>query len=656
MRQRFIRSVRHGVCAANTFVVILALTLGSGGVLAGDGLPTVAPLPPAAPGTTFLFGEGRRPPPEGESVPANPYSMAAAGDVDGDGYDDFLCSAAPEALGLYVILLIHGRPSPSPEVLLEGLSDDVTVIRAETLNEDGLVEESHLIRPGLAPAGDIDGDGFDDVLVSIPYDRRAYLLFGSPEFHGTEVVLGETFLPPPGGALRWRTSGSPLGGGPPTNRGVAAVGDLNGDGMPELAFGAPFEDDYEGRVYVTSWSPELRAEEEMDVEEIGVSLPGFVFHGVSVNDGFPTPNGGDEAGCVVAGAGDLNGDGLDDICVGYARDFIDVVFGSPDLPPRLMLDDIGEHGVRIRDPQSVAFTMDVVGAGDLDGDGYDDLTLSTVVPRTTMSPGENGRVYVVWGRPDFPPALGLREESGVLILESADNENCDVGTHHGTCWGGDRPGAVLASPGDIDFDGYPDLFFGAHLASRLDRVRSGMAYLVYGGPGLRDDPQHQLLPEISGDLRTSVMVGPLVGDELGDPLAGVGDFDGDGKPDLAVGARRWTYRGLREPPERPRIFLILTGGEGGVHFLRGDSNDNGAMDLSDAVFTLNFLFSGGPAPNCLDSADIDDSGTLDLTDPVRFLNFSFLGGPAPENPFGLCGIDPMADELSCDSFSACEVR
>jgi len=81
----------------------------------------------------------------------------------------------------------------------------------------------------------------------------------------------------------------------------------------------------------------------------------------------------------------------------------------------------------------------------------------------------------------------------------------------------------------------------------------------------------------------------------------------------------------------------------GVQFLRSDSNNDGKGDLSDAVWTLNYLFTGGPAPRCLEAADANDIGTVDLSDPIYHLNFLFQGGPAPPAPFPDKGLDPTPD-------------
>lgn len=81
-------------------------------------------------------------------------------------------------------------------------------------------------------------------------------------------------------------------------------------------------------------------------------------------------------------------------------------------------------------------------------------------------------------------------------------------------------------------------------------------------------------------------------------------------------------------------------------FIRGDANQDGIVDLSDAVFTLNYLFLGGEVPKCLDASDVDDSGIIDLSDAVYLLNNLFLGGQVIPPPNAL-GEDTTDDALSC---------
>jgi hypothetical protein len=80
-------------------------------------------------------------------------------------------------------------------------------------------------------------------------------------------------------------------------------------------------------------------------------------------------------------------------------------------------------------------------------------------------------------------------------------------------------------------------------------------------------------------------------------------------------------------------------------FRRGDADDSGKLDLTDAIATLQFLYMGYAAPACKDAADTDDSGTLDLTDAISSLQFQFMGGTAPASPGPVnCGPDPTTDD------------
>ena len=93
-----------------------------------------------------------------------------------------------------------------------------------------------------------------------------------------------------------------------------------------------------------------------------------------------------------------------------------------------------------------------------------------------------------------------------------------------------------------------------------------------------------------------------------------------------------------------------TGGGGslsGVRFLRGDSNADGTIDISDSVFTLNYLFAGGPLSTCQDAADTNDDGSVDVADAVYALSFLFSGGARIPEPYPKVGVDPTPDGLMC---------
>jgi len=89
-------------------------------------------------------------------------------------------------------------------------------------------------------------------------------------------------------------------------------------------------------------------------------------------------------------------------------------------------------------------------------------------------------------------------------------------------------------------------------------------------------------------------------------------------------------------------------------FLRGDSNSDGAVDSSDAVHVLLYLFNGGAQPKCGDAADADDNGRLALGDAVGALSHLFLGTQAPSTSYGRCGPDrtPL-DRVGCEDPGRC---
>ena len=118
---------------------------------------------------------------------------------------------------------------------------------------------------------------------------------------------------------------------------------------------------------------------------------------------------------------------------------------------------------------------------------------------------------------------------------------------------------------------------------------------------------------------------------------------------------------LRAAPGAPSVDLVVdvdhgtprafSGSSARIEFidgfLRGDANLSGSVNITDAVVTLRYLFSGGPPADCQDAADTDDSGSLQLTDALVVLNFLFRNGVAPAPPFPNPGLDPSEDGLDC---------
>ncbi len=134
------------------------------------------------------------------------------------------------------------------------------------------------------------------------------------------------------------------------------------------------------------------------------------------------------------------------------------------------------------------------------------------------------------------------------------------------------------------------------------------------------------------------------------------DFDPAARSATVTFTRPGTYRYLLE------VLDSFTGGEAEVtvtvlperagQFRRGDSDGSGATDITDAIFTLDWLFTGGRDPGCIDAADVNDGGEVDIADPIAILSWLFLGGTLPPPPGPLeCGTDPTPDDLpSCMEF------
>jgi hypothetical protein len=88
-------------------------------------------------------------------------------------------------------------------------------------------------------------------------------------------------------------------------------------------------------------------------------------------------------------------------------------------------------------------------------------------------------------------------------------------------------------------------------------------------------------------------------------------------------------------------------GDGGATFIRGDTDGDGTINITDAVAISNYLFVAGPPPACFDAADVNDSGKVNLTDSIYLLNYLSDLGPPPVAPFPDPGPDPTADVLDC---------
>jgi hypothetical protein len=165
-----------------------------------------------------------------------------------------------------------------------------------------------------------------------------------------------------------------------------------------------------------------------------------------------------DAGSAVSHVGDVDGDGAGDFLVGApaAPDAggqtqpgaAYLVFGSSGLPPSATQSSLDTIGVRIEGSQDGALTgIDVAAAGDIDGDGFDDLLVGASGYDTSHA--DAGAVFVLYGADTWRQAVG----TGVGI------DAAEVVFFGGSA--GDRLGFSVDSAGDIDGDGYPELLMSA---------------------------------------------------------------------------------------------------------------------------------------------------------------------------------------------------
>lgn len=314
---------------------------------------------------------------------SNPYSVgAAAGDVNGDGVPDLIVSVADLLLDDQLtsrVFVVYGKPDGLPErIALDELDGtDGFVIVPEAVGD--------YLGAAVAGAGDVNGDGVDDIIMGAPGDRGSstllivapgagYVVFGKPGGVGAEVRLADLD----------GTNGFAFKPDAPTlanamGKGVAGVGDLNGDGIDDVAFGEPgamIDGIRAGAVHVvygrTGGFPALLTPGDLTGDT-----------GLTVHQ---EPSQGAAFGWSVGAAGDINADGRPDMVIGApgayprVRSAAVVVFGREAGQP------LGEGGVldvsqvggdrvlRLYDfDQTGQFGAHVSGVGDLNADGVDDL-------------------------------------------------------------------------------------------------------------------------------------------------------------------------------------------------------------------------------------------------------------------------------------------
>jgi hypothetical protein len=237
---------------------------------------------------------------------------------------------------------------------------------------------------------------------------------------------------------------------------------------------------------------------------------------------FVSSRANDWSGEAVSILGDVNGDGFDDFAIGApaggekeqgsAGGRVHLFFGkeTPDWGVNTPLDsaDVTWEGA---DNDDLGFT--IIGPGDWNGDGFDDIIAGA--PQHPQGAGQAGRAWIILGRASGWPATGpIGDDTGVIEVtpEIANG----------------KFGSGLAAVGDVNDDGLPDFAVGAPLGNG----NPGKTFLFFG----RTDPVVALPATDPSTITLSPDCATCFGSVSATHIAGLGDFDGDGIDDFAIGA------------------------------------------------------------------------------------------------------------------------
>ncbi|KIE04670.1 Type I secretion target GGXGXDXXX repeat protein domain protein [Candidatus Jidaibacter acanthamoeba] len=292
---------------------------------------------------------------------------------------------------------------------------------------------------------------------------------------------------------------------------ISSAGDVNGDGINDIIVGAQAANKYAGKAYVI-FGKDSKFSSKLSVSNLNGSN-GFQIIG---------ENSSDALGFSVSGAGDINGDGLHDIIIGAPGKNNQlgegyVVFGSKSgFPSTINVSDLdGSNGFAIigdDKEKGSSLGMSVSGAGDMNGDGLDDIVISA--PQGIINNG-GGVSYVLYGSNlPLPPIVNLTnlvQWKGLTIYGEQNSIS----------------GQSIGKLGDINGDGLDDIIIGARNADN----GIGAAYVVYG-KGSGNAPQH-IYPYIEGNNGFKIQ-GDSKNSYLGSSVSGIGDVNGDGLNDLVV--------------------------------------------------------------------------------------------------------------------------
>ena len=478
--------------------------------------------------------------------------VSDAGDINGDGFDDFLIglpAADPNGARSGETYLVFGRDNVSTPY--EATFDLSTLDGTNGFVIHGL-DTNDFSGASISSAGDINGDGFDDILIGAHFgdgalgnEGESYIIFGRDT--ATMPFTASFDL----SALDGR-SGFVLTGidrNDASGGSVSSAGDINGDGFDDILIAASGANSDKGETYLVFGRDDSAVpfDASFDLSTLD-GTNGFIVGGIVGINGGET---------FVSSAGDINGDGFDDLLIAAQVNTLRdsrtyVLFGRDDsVDPFTVNFELtsvdGSNGFVINGYGQGSTQGAIASAGDINGDGFDDILIGFRFADGSGRDNELiGKTYVIFGRDDsvepFTENLNLSDLDGTngFVINGIDRN--------------DRSGTSISSAGDINGDGYADILIGAEFADGPDGDflrSSGESYVIFG----RDTSLNPFAP--SFDLSSLdgnngfTIYGNGQFSSSGASVSSAGDINGDGFDDLLVA------NGFSSPSINGQSYIIF---------------------------------------------------------------------------------------------------